>query len=198
MVFGGIRDTLIKPVLRPFTPILKPILRPACAVLNYGGINSAKDRRGAAQGEVNAAREQLAIRRQELERQRSEYNSFQDQKSLAAAQLHTLSTNLAQLQTRQAALANMIKDIRKVVMHLASFVKKSSVLYDELKDLVSFEALVKPLNAILTDLIDNGVTAHTIAGTTQISLAEIKTISDTLDFIKARLPFLDEDYSSVC
>ncbi|CAF2039801.1 unnamed protein product [Rotaria magnacalcarata] len=52
--------------------VIKPIIRPVCAVLNYGGINRARERRGGAQGAVNAARENLANRQRELKRQRVE------------------------------------------------------------------------------------------------------------------------------
>lgn len=159
-------------------------------MINYQSINTAKDHRGAAQGAVNAAREQLAARRQELEKQRAEFNRFQDQKSRATADLKVLSESLARLQARQATVANITKQMRKVIMHLKSFMSKTSILYDELKDLISFELLIEPLNAILTELISNGVTSSTIAGATQISSTEINLTTSALDIIKVQLPTL--------
>ena len=170
--------------------VIKPILKPICAVLNYEGIKSARKRRGGAQGEVNAAREQLANHQRDLERQRVEQVNFSNQKTQVTAQLQTLSLSLSQLQSRQIILANMTQQVRKVVQHLGSFVSKSSVLYNELQDLVSFENLVKPLNSIVTELIENGVTTKEIAGATQISSVEVQLTSDILDLIKARVPSL--------
>ncbi|CAM4748824.1 unnamed protein product [Rotaria magnacalcarata] len=170
--------------------VINPIIRPFCAILNYGGIERARKRRGGAQGAVNAAREQLANRQRELERQRVEQVNLGNQKAQVTAQLQSLSLSLSQLRSRQLILANMTQQVRKVVQHLGSFVSKSSVLYNELQDLVSFENLVKPLNSIVTELIENGVTTKEIAGATQISSVEVQLTSDILDLIKARVPSL--------
>ncbi|CAF4578287.1 unnamed protein product, partial [Rotaria magnacalcarata] len=126
----------------------------------------------------------------ELERQRVEQVNLGNQKAQVTAQLQSLSLSLSQLRSRQLILANMTQQVRKVVQHLGSFVSKSSVLYNELQDLVSFENLVKPLNSIVTELIENGVTTKEIAGATQISSVEVQLTSDILDLIKARVPSL--------
>ncbi|CAF3356583.1 unnamed protein product [Rotaria socialis] len=179
-----------KPWRRFRDKVIKPVIRPICAVLNYEGIKRARERRGSAKGAVNAARELLANRQRELERQRVEQVNFRNQKAQVTAQLQSLSLSLSQLRSRQLILANMTEQVRKVVQHLRSFVSKSSVLYNELQDLVSFENLVKPLNSIVTELIENGVTTKEITGATQISSVEVQLTSDILDLIKARVPSL--------
>ncbi|CAM4871514.1 unnamed protein product [Rotaria socialis] len=179
-----------KPWRRFRDKVIKPVIRPICAVLNSEGIKRARKRRGSAQGAVNAARELLANRQRELERQRVEQVNFRNQKAQVTAQLQSLSLSLSQLRSRQLILANMTEQVRKVVQHLRSFVSKSSVLYNELQDLVSFENLVKPLNSIVTELIENGVTTKEITGATQISSVEVQLTSDILDLIKARVPSL--------
>ncbi|CAF5038717.1 unnamed protein product, partial [Rotaria magnacalcarata] len=168
---------------------IKPMIRPICAPLNYGGINHARDRRGSAQSAVNAAREQLANRQRELERQRLEQVNFGNQKTQVTAQLRNPSLSLSQLETRELTLANIAQQIRKIVQHLGSFVSRSSVLYNELQDLTSFENLVKPLNFIMTKVIENGETTKETAGTTQISSVEVHLTSDTLDLIKSACTF---------
>ncbi|CAF2109589.1 unnamed protein product [Rotaria magnacalcarata] len=165
------------------------MIRPICAPLNYGGINHARDRRGSAQSAVNAAREQLANRQRELERQRLEQVNFGNQKTQVTAQLRNPSLSLSQLETRELTLANIAQQIRKIVQHLGSFVSRSSVLYNELQDLTSFENLVKPLNFIMTKVIENGETTKETAGTTQISSVEVHLTSDTLDLIKSACTF---------
>ncbi|CAF2071669.1 unnamed protein product [Rotaria magnacalcarata] len=165
-------------------------IRPICPVPNYEGIQRARERHATAQTALNAARENLANRQRELERQRVEQVNLGNQKAQVTAQLQSLSLSLSQLRSRQLILANMTQQVRKVVQHLGSFVSKSSVLYNELQDLVSFENLVKPLNSIVTELIENGVTTKEIAGATQISSVEVQLTSDILDLIKARVPSL--------
>ena len=139
------------------------IIKSFCEVFNHGGIKHAREHRGAAQGAVNAASEQLATFQQQLQQLANQYASFQTQQSQLNAQLKSLSANLTQLQSRQAALANITVDMRQVIQHLSTFVSKVSVLYDELQDLVSFELLIEPLNEILTELINNGVAVKNIA-----------------------------------
>ena len=136
-------------------------------MINYGGIDRAKDRRGAAQ--------------------QTQINS----------QLKGLSDNLVQLQTRQIALANITVEMRNVMKHLATFVVKSSILYDELRDLVSFELLIQPLNDILTELINNGVTIENIAGTSQISSIDIQSIQNTIAPFGKRILIISIDTSNI-
>lgn len=190
----------MRPIVHPFVPILKPILKPACAVLNYGGINSAKDARAGAQGAVNAAREQLANRQRELENHRSTQVNFRNQKSLATAQLQTFRNSLGQLQSRHSALASMTTDLRKVIIHLATYVSRSNYLYKELLQLVNFEALIEPLNRILTELIENGMTTRAIVGVTQISSAEVEWAVNIIKNLQSQLPsqLVIKDDSTIC
>lgn len=180
--------------------VWRRIIRPFCAIFNYGGINRAKDRRGNAQGAVNSAREQLASFQQQLDQQRNQLTDFQNQQTQFNGQLNSLSAELTQLQARQIALANITVNMRNVIQHLSSFVSKVSVLYDELQDLVSFELLIAPLNEILTELIQNGVTVDNIAGITQISSTDIDAIKSTIVTLKTQLPALPllDGYPTTC
>ena len=104
------------------------------------------------------------------------------------------------MRAQQTVLANMTQQMRKVVAHLVNFVSKSLTLYEELNDLISFELLVNPLNAVLTELIDNGVTASAIAKVNQISSVEVQSIHMTLNGLHDEFPTLplDEGNSNIC
>lgn len=181
--FRRIKDKIIK-------PILKPILKPICSVLNYGGIRRAKNARGAAQGAVNGAREQLANRQRELENHRSSQVNIRNRHVAANAQLQALRNSLSQLQSRQAPLANMTTEMRKVTQHIMSFLSKSTAIYEEMQKLVTFDTVVIPLNIVLTELIDNGVTTKEIFGAIQTSAVEVGWVTDSINLIKSRLPTL--------
>ena len=88
-------------------------------------------------------------------------------------------------------MATITEKIRKLVQHIGSFRSKASVLYDELKELISFELLIDPLNSILNELKNNGIASQGIsAASFQISSNEAKLSSNTIEILKERLSSL--------
>ena len=126
---------------------------------------------------MNHARNQLAIQRRELERLRREHNNWQHRKRTISSQLGALSRDLVELRGRQTNLGTLTERIRKLIRHLASFLSKTSALYDALKELVSFDLLIEPFNSILKELIDNGVKDQGLIEAIRVSSDETRIAS---------------------
>ena len=117
-------------------------------MFNFQGLKNARNERNRREGvlehahsELRKFRETLAIRQTELARSIMTMNSYASYKNL-------ISQQLATLQERQSNTAAIIDQLRHTITHVSNFLSASTVLVETLKNLVSFDLLIGPLEAI--------------------------------------------------
>ncbi|CAF0808752.1 unnamed protein product [Didymodactylos carnosus] len=162
---------------------LNPIV---CPVFNWGGIDSAKENRGRAEGDLARARQQVTDYQNTV-------NGYQQQKDSANAQLADarnrlqISKNTLTTLQQQRDLASSINfELKKIIVHISVLSSTSTVLKDAIGNIVDFNLLIKPLNAIYDELKTNQLAI--VFGSPLITDDNIAKIKPILDKVISQLP----------
>jgi hypothetical protein len=143
--------------LNPVKIFRETVGKPLCSVINAGGIDSAKQRRGMAEQRVRETQQRLYNSQQELASKRAQYDTARAQLSAANTQLSTMKSVLNEQRTKQSLVASWTKKIQDVEVHLNSVLGSSIVLPNETAQLIDFELVIHPLNDIYEEMINNNV-----------------------------------------
>jgi hypothetical protein len=108
--------------------------------------------------------DELAYAQGELAKYRETLSAHQTAQRTLAFQLVTviirknqLSRRLTPLEKHQNDIAIMNEQLKKVIIHVSNVFTASTVFLDTLKNLVNFNSLIKPLNAINKRLKHTGI-----------------------------------------
>ncbi|CAF4017296.1 unnamed protein product [Rotaria sp. Silwood1] len=159
-------------------------------VVNSGGIDSAKEARGNAQQQVQRAQQQVNAVRQQL-------SSFLDQKSSLDIHLSQLQTQLQELNSVSVVLeevrnsiTTINNDLKRIIGHITKILDASSVLYTTINNLINFESLFVPLNAIYNELAGGNLLINIPVNViSNATLAEVKQSLDKVADVLPQMPF---------
>jgi len=140
-----------------FLGFLKPVIRIPCSVLNSGGINNAKERRGLAEQNLHQSRQRLHTHQQTLAAQQAQYNAAQAQLNAANTQLQTITSALNEQRTRQSLVTSLTTQLKGVEVHLNSVLGSSTVLQDEITQLIDFGLVIEPLNSTYHEMLKSNI-----------------------------------------
>ncbi|CAF4117340.1 unnamed protein product [Rotaria sordida] len=162
---------ITRPIVRPIENIVKDvIIKPVCSVINEGGIDNAKNRRGYAYDQLTSAQNQERHSRQVVV-------ETQIMKANLEAQLDQLRSSLANVQAALKTLrselvvtTNINQELKQVTTQLSNVFIGSSVLQNTIAHLIDFELLINPLNAVYDAI--HQITA--LGATTSISQSQVQ------------------------
>lgn len=191
-----------KRIEKPIVKIVRQtVVKPVCSVVNYGGINNAKDRRELAERTLNDARQRLTQHQRDLANQRALHTTAQTQLNEANSQLNSLTIQLHEQQAKQVVMTSLIKNFRGVELHLKNVLDSSVVLEDALSQLINFELVVAPLNRIYHEMLTNNVMQSI---NYEISVEMTSKIQTNLKILSDKMPkmpvneIIVEDNSITC
>ncbi|CAF1271178.1 unnamed protein product [Rotaria sordida] len=162
---------ITRPIVRPIENLVKDvIIKPVCSVINEGGIDNAKNRRGYAYDQLTSAQNQERHSRQVVV-------ETQIMKANLEAQLDQLRSSLANVQAALKTLrselvvtTNINQELKQVTTQLSNVFIGSSVLQNTIAHLIDFELLINPLNAVYDAI--HQITA--LGATTSISQSQVQ------------------------
>jgi chromosome segregation ATPase len=142
-----------------FLGFLKPLnpVRIVCSVVNSGGINNAKERRGLAEQNLHQSHQRLHAHQQTLAAQQAQYNAAQAQLNAANTQLQTITSALNEQRTKQSLVTSLITQLKGVEVHLNTVLGSSTVLKDEITQLIDFELVIEPLNSTYHEMLKSNI-----------------------------------------
>ena len=156
-----------------------------CSVLNSGGIDNAKERRGLAEQSLRDAQQRLSQYQQNLAHHQAQLSAAQAQLQQAVAQLNQLKTQLDEQQAKYRVIATLVEQFIRVEVHLKNIFDSSVVLNDAIRQLINFELVITPLNAIYQEMINNQVMD---AFGFEMSAAVVSQVNDQLKALKEKMP----------
>lgn len=191
-----------KRVEKPFVNVVRQtIVKPVCSVVNHGGINSAKDRRGLAERTLHDARQRLTQYQQELANQRTQHSAAQIRLNQANSQLNTLTTQLREQQANQIVVTTLNKQLKSVEVHLKNVLDSSTILEDAISQLINFELVIAPLNAIYHEMLTNDIMKSINYEISTDMTSKIQTNLKTLTDKMPKMPLNEliiEDANIIC
>ena len=134
-----------------------------CEVFNYQGLQNARNHRNRMADELTYAQNLLATYRETLSIRQAAQTNMNFQLTTVVIRKNQLSTRLTPLQKHQEDIAVMNEQLKKIITHVNSIFSASTVFLDTLKNLVNFNSLIKPLNAINRRLKLTGIRASVTA-----------------------------------
>ncbi|CAF1463745.1 unnamed protein product [Adineta steineri] len=143
--------------LNPVRIFRNVIGKPLCSVFNSGGIDNAKDRRALAHQNLHHANERLHTHQQNLITQRAQYDAAQAQHDAANIQLQSMTSALNEQRAKQSLVTSLTKQLKDVEVHLNKVLGSSTVLQDEMSQLIDFDLVIEPLNNIYDEMIKNNI-----------------------------------------
>jgi len=177
-------SSITKPIFKPIGSVLNVIAKPLCSVINSGGIDNAKDRRGRAHTNLNSAQQEAARYRNELAARQQEKSILEGQLNGLITTLGTSKQALTELQRERDITITLNEQLKRAVYQLQSSLTASSVLQDVMKNLIDFNWLIAPLNAIQETMMNN----HVMASFGQITSQQMAKIKQTVEQVIAILP----------
>ncbi|CAF0729844.1 unnamed protein product [Adineta steineri] len=143
--------------LNPIKIFREVVGKPLCSVINSGSIDNAKERRALAHQNLHHANERLHTHQQNLNTQRAQYNAAQAQHHAANIQLQSMTSALNEQRAKQSLVASLTKQLKDVEVHLNKVLGSSTVLQDEMSQLIDFDLVIEPLNNIYDEMIKNNI-----------------------------------------
>jgi chromosome segregation ATPase len=111
----GWLSKITRPITRPLENIVKDvIIKPVCSVINEGGIDNAKSRRGDAQNQLGSARNQEQHYRQVVAEKQALKANLQGQLNQLRSSLVNVQAALQTLQSELAATININAQVDQV------------------------------------------------------------------------------------
>ncbi|CAF1579556.1 unnamed protein product [Didymodactylos carnosus] len=166
------------------------IVGPICSVLNYDGINTAKDARNNAQSQVTSAQQQVDSYRQQLSSIQGQKTDLDTQLSQLQAQLQALQSTLLTLREESNTVATIDYELKRAIGHIKGIWDASAVLFTTIKNLINFDLLISPLNAIYDELTQSNLLMNMPVGIISNStLIKVKQSVDKLAKVLPKLPF---------
>jgi hypothetical protein len=106
---------ITRPITRPIENIVKDvIIKPVCSIINEGGIDNAKSRRGDAQNQLASARNQEQYYRQVVAEKQALKANLQGQLNQLRSSLVNVQAALQTLQSELAATININAQVDQV------------------------------------------------------------------------------------
>ncbi len=118
---------ITRPIVRPVENAYKDVvIKPICSVVNSGGIDNAKDRRGSAEQQLASAREQEQHFRQVVIEKQTMKTNLEGQFHQLRASLASTQSALQTLQTELAVTININQQVKQRFLSKTSlFVSRS-------------------------------------------------------------------------
>jgi uncharacterized protein (DUF849 family) len=113
--------------------------------------------------ELAHAQDVLAKYRETLSIRQAAQRNLNFQLTAVIVRKNELSTRLTPLQKHQDDIAVMNEQLKKIITHVNNIFTASTVFLDTLKNLVKFNSLIKPLNAINRRLKHTGIRTNVSA-----------------------------------
>jgi hypothetical protein len=170
---------------RFFILIKELLVKPFCSIFNSNGINNAKERRTMAQYTFQNTRERLNTHQQTLKTQQEQYQEAQKQLDADNAHLQTITSELSEKREKQSIITSLEEKFMNVEVHLNTVFGSSTLLQDELTQLLDFELVIEPLNAIYSELLQNNIME---SFGFEISAAKAYQIKENLRKLTEKLP----------
>ncbi|CAF1398922.1 unnamed protein product, partial [Didymodactylos carnosus] len=177
------RQNIVKPVEKAVKQV---VVKPICRVVNYHGIESAKDKRSSASDAVNLARQDVFHLKSQLSDLTMSREMYVKELEMENKRLEVLNNTLTEMKGRQLLVSSITTQLKAANLYLTNFYGTSTILLDEIKRLVDFERLITPLNAVYTEMLNNHVMSAFPGG--QISVETIEHVKMNLDKLKVVLP----------
>jgi len=163
---------------------LKKVVNAPCAVINYGGINGAKDGRNRAQQH----RDSLANTLRDLHHRRNQYvatrNSLQGQKASLDQQKVSFQNTINGLSAQRNSAVAFGENVKKVLVHVSTLHGKSLVFKDAVYKLIDMETVLTPMEVIANQVIS--FTGDAMDANFFNSVKQV--ITSSINALKVKLP----------
>ena len=103
------------------------------------------------------------------------------------AQLYQLNSQLSDQQAKHRVIAALVEQFMGVEVHLKNVLDSSVALDDAIRQRISFELVITPLNAIYREMINNEVTS---AFGFEISAAVISNLNTNLSALEEKMSMM--------
>ncbi|CAF1298084.1 unnamed protein product [Didymodactylos carnosus] len=177
------RQNVVQPVEKTVKQV---IVKPVCRVVNYHGIESAKDRRSSASDAVNLARQDVSHLKSQLSDLTRNREMYVKELEIENKRSEVLNNTLTEMKERQLLVSSITSQLKAANLYLTNFYGTSTILVDEIKRLVDFERLITPLNAVYNEMLNNHVMSAFAGG--QISVETVEHVKTNLDILEVVLP----------
>ncbi|CAF0800080.1 unnamed protein product [Didymodactylos carnosus] len=171
------------------------LVKPVCSVFNAGGIKNALNIRNQASRDLTNARSQVSYYQSVVYRYEQEGNLLNTQLTNTRYSLQNSKNALYNLQQQRSVIISVTEQLKQAIRHINELSTAATVLKDAVTDIIDFELLIKPMNAIYDELQRNQVGINLDNPTISADdLEETKTKLMQLIITWCRLKFKDKMY----
>lgn len=166
------------------------IVKPVCSVINYQKIDNAKKNVETTKNTLSALKYRIQTLTNDLNSMQTDLNTYNAQLFDLSNMLNELKDSVIDLPSEQHVILSIHEKLTNVISQLFGVMAGSASFLDAMMKMIDFESIVKPLNDIYDDLLDNHLIISLDHGKIRIEqINQAKSILESVVAMLLNMPF---------